>query len=267
MTRHALRTCISVDFDFFIYEDPSWDWGHSDALAHIDDLLWNARYQERDLHTETSILRHADFIPSRLVMRLQRLGFDLSYRPDRLVGVADSHGYIIPFIANGRLKRASEPVVDLVVNIDAHHDCWTFNGRVECDSWMTLLRHEWPRTRFVHLYPQWKSPELDGPAQRDATRLNEASPHNLDITTFAKWPGPRQPFDVTHVFVCRSSPWVPPHHDPDFLELVKSLASTGRAKELEKLTVREAPTVEEAAAMRQAHQDALRDLLSKVEGR
>lgn len=211
---------LSVDFDFFTREVASWDWGHRDD-ALMQTLVWKERYASRiDVYDETSIAKHADFLPSDLISELHRKGVVLfptdawtARAPlDRLV-VTDSHAEAYA------LFKETGPA-DALLHLDAHHDCWKYGmgNKVDCGNWLTaLLRLKaWRDTPVVHVYPKWKNQREDGPKRTS----------KVGSTLWSHWPGfvQRHKVNVRHIFLCRSGGWVAPHHDEDFLRMARGLA-------------------------------------------
>ena len=45
MSKHAKPIALSIDFDFFSYEDPMWDWGHRENSFFQGETMWWIRAQ------------------------------------------------------------------------------------------------------------------------------------------------------------------------------------------------------------------------------
>lgn len=213
---------LSIDFDFFVREDPLWDFGHHESMLH--QVLWPVRYRTTKLYEETELETFADFMPGQTLMALTNRNLHLKApgtgRADqnRRIGVADSHRHALEF-----LDRF--PPADRLISLDAHHDLFNDN-ELDCSNWLAHLMDRWQDTETTVVYPGWKEMELDGPPVR-----------SIQQTRWENWnpPGGR----IRHIFLCRSGAWVPPHHDKQFLELVKLLAPWGQIEELEPLLDRQ----------------------------
>jgi hypothetical protein len=203
---------LSIDFDFFIREDPMWDLGHSEWHPHIQHALWMSRYRSIPLHDETDPARFADFVPAAevLIRELAARGIRIP-SGIRSLRVAESHVEAKQFFCGQKIPA------DYLVNIDAHHDAFTTaEDELSCENWLAhtaaiVERRSWP-TRVIQVYPTWKNPRGDRRPMADIT--------------VEKWPTfaiPTGAF-VRNVFLCRSGGWVPPHHDPAFETLAVGLA-------------------------------------------
>jgi hypothetical protein len=222
---HRVMIALSIDFDWFIRDLPEWDFGHSERgmIARMQDVLWHSRYASFDLHAETDPARYADVHPLQFITALEARGMDLNHI-ERLV-VADSH------------RHAAEWADGQIVSIDAHHDLYKeVEDTVECDNWLVAAIDNGAQATVV--YPKWK-PIADDPVPvRPAQQIQWADWHP-------------EPVRVAQVFVCRSSSWVPPHHDALFEAFVNQWAERAeRVEVIAGLTRRTAPSVEVAAALR-----------------
>lgn len=250
---------LSIDFDFFVREDPMWDFGHQEGgplAAVFSNHIWPTRYAAVDLYTETDPQTYADFLPEHLVKRLAAKGLRFTGLTGRRLGVADSHRHAYEFFRNSKAHT--------LLNIDAHHDCWTgTNGlSVACDNWLTFLRHERRQRHYIQLYPKWKDPSNDGPPQ-PLIGSPVRKPAEVSIKQWADWPGfGNGQHVVGDIFICRSPVWVPPHHDAAFIALVEQfrIFTDGELTEIDNMRVRTAPTPEEAAAMREQQRAMLQQL-------
>lgn len=239
-----VRALLSIDFDFFIREDPLWDFGHSETLFGPHDLLgqavWMIRYRGVALHQETDPARHADFLPKEILGALAGKGVHLAEGTP--ITVADSHRHAF----DDFMEYAHSPP-DMVLNLDAHHDLYPADGRgVQCDNWATHLVDEWSEaTKFVQIYPRWKNVEVDQDPSRE-----------VSTTRWADWK-PEVPISVAGVFVARSGSWVPPHHDEGFFRMLEALETKGELSFVEEVAKRKAPSAEEAKAMREEYKKAM----------
>jgi len=223
-----VRTFLSFDFDFFTREDPMWDWGH-DENWHISlkEAIWYRRYAAIDLYKETNIMKYADFHPLGTYNRLHRLGYCVSKKTGVLVG--DSHTG-----AYHHFKKFDKP--ELILHFDAHHDCFK-REQLDCGSW---LYHLYPEVPVVWVVPKWK--EKDDLQKESIGRKNVRVITFEEIVTLGKCL-------ITSAFIARSSDWVPPHHDIDFMAMLAEIHLKGIEVTFDKVYERKFPTESEAKNM------------------
>lgn len=248
-----MTTDISIDFDFFTREQPEWDFGHrEDFRPAMQDTIWHTRYGLIDLYSETDIARYADLRPDKLFLELAKRGLDFREGEKRRVMCADSHEHAYDFFWRSKARR--------LVNIDAHHDCWTAtNGRrVKCDNWLTMLRYERANREYTSVYPKWKDIEADGPPQ-PLIGSPVRRPAGVRLVQWRNW-APVSDV-VGDIFICRSPAWVPPHHDTQFQRMCETfIALSGEVIEPVPMAFRTYPSPEEAAKLREEVAQQLRTL-------
>lgn len=210
-----LRIALSIDFDFWSYESPDWDWGHTENSAvYQSSAVWSLRYIHNDLEREASVDK-ADFYPLDILKELKAKG--LTLMDSAHVGFADSHKYAAKFFA----PHMSD--VDLIINIDAHHDCWPYeDGKLDCGNWLTSLGK-----KATWVYPKWKDPMMD---PDPVININSCSWKEFTMP---------DPNHVVAIFVCRSSAWVPPHFDNLYAKFAEKLSNTFYPVVLQGVTPRE----------------------------
>jgi hypothetical protein len=200
-----LRIGLSIDFDFFCYEDPAWDLGHNEDEHTSSNAVWMSRYLHIDLQKECDIASKADFEPIDVINRLDEKGIRILKNTP--LGVADSHKYAYKYFQDMGNN------LDLILNLDAHHDSWPMkdpdfdDSDVDCGNWVTAL--DLP-TIWVH--PNWADPKT--------------LPDPISVKQSYAW----KDFNFTDnnivmgIFLCRSSAWVPPHLDDEFGEMLHELS-------------------------------------------
>jgi hypothetical protein len=210
---------LSIDFDFFARELIEWDWGHGDT-ALFATMIWSARYASSvDVHAETDPAHWADFRPVDLIEVLERRGLRMAPPSDRpaMFWVSESHRALFT-------RLQGMPAPDVLLHMDAHHDCWPYPDRrepdgVSCGNWLTALlrRQQWRNVEVIYTRPSWKE---------ERERRCDGKLHTTKVreVVFSDWPGFEEPVQVRNIFLCRSAPWVPPHLDEQFLDLAAMLA-------------------------------------------
>ena len=191
-----MKIGLSIDFDFFCREKQDWDWIH--PLHKESYTTWLLRYLNIDLQKECDPHKYADFNPVNMKSILSENGFDFS---ESQYGVADNHVYAHSFFCHDKQIKT-------IINFDAHHDCWPiYKNKIDCSSWLTSLKN----VKAVSVYPKWKDPYADSEPDRD-----------VKIIKWKDFKNEKHKYKVLKTFICRSSPWVPPHLDSLFLKFVDS---------------------------------------------
>jgi hypothetical protein len=205
-----VKTIISVDFDFFVRENPLWDWGHSENNPIFINVAWQARYGTEDLYKECDIKKYADFDPCLLITELIKLGF--KFKSNFKLRIADSHRHCYEAIEEIGKSR--------VYNFDTHHDLWRENKKqIDCANWLWRAVED-GLVKYVHwIAPSWSEEFNNG----DEHWFNDEPEYRKFINGhyFKTFKLDKKPVEVDALFICRSSCWVPPHLDPDFLGMIK----------------------------------------------
>ena len=207
-----MKTLLSIDFDFFIREDPKWDFGHNEANEIFMNAAWLARYLSIDLYKETNIKRYADFNPKDIISKLKWLGFKLE---NPRVVIADSHKH-----AYNETKKLKEC---RIFNFDAHHDYWDDEQKVSCANWLLKSEFSHYTKELTWIPPSWlRKFDYELP---QSSRIETLFCDTLEENQFKN-------IKVDTIFLCRSGCWVPPHHDLEFFKMVKLLKSVSGGFEI-----------------------------------
>jgi hypothetical protein len=204
-----MKTVVSVDYDFFVRENPLWDWGHSEVNPIFASVAWIARYSGLDLYKETDIKKYADFQPENLAISLIDKGFSFQKHP-KLV-IADSHKELYRY-----LKRLGK---SRVYNFDAHHDLWRDNKEVDCGNWLFRATEDGYVKGIYWIAPSWSEEFNNG----DEYWFNGNKGYSQYINGHYYNKMPIYKEDIDLLFICRSSAWVPPHLDKSFIKMIKQV--------------------------------------------
>lgn len=182
------KVLVTVDFDYFVPEDPAWDMGHQETPLFLD-MIWQSRGALID---KMKCDGNQEGFWDRIGLR----GFPKVF-------VTDSHTY--------GFHVANRVGADHVVMVDTHHDCWSIRKgeTFGCDNWLrTWLRQNRRRTALWHrpLHSQFAMPER-------CSRLELSGADEVRV----------EPADVVGIHICRSGCWVPPWLDEDFIKFVNDL--------------------------------------------
>jgi hypothetical protein len=180
-------TVLSIDWDFFIPEDPVWDIGHNESLMYLK-MLWMHRIYLKDKIKTNGLLKNFWKKP-------------LFKGKNPLLFVSDSHAFVQTVISTMGAKR--------VVLLDAHHDCWpkTDGKNIYCHDWGTHFRDQGGDLTWV--YPEDRF-------HKDMSVWNK--PKNLKAIPSSKM---TEVDNVIAIHICRSGCWTPPWLDKKFRSFVR----------------------------------------------
>ena len=193
---------LSIDFDYFCYEDPIWDWGHNEENDLFRKYAWIARYlyHQEDLQ-KIITLDEADFQPCDILERLS--GYNIQNQAKTLT-VVNSHALAGIVLANSS--------ADTLLSFDAHIDYWPREGDlINCANWMRFVTYE----TILNVIPSFVSYK-DYSHRPENSRSGHITQIFGDISKYKE-------YKLNNIFVCKSSDWVPPHMDRYFIEMVQFL--------------------------------------------
>jgi hypothetical protein len=211
-----LKLGLSIDFDYWSFEDPAWDFGHSEVNPLFKtSSMWAVRYLHIDLIKETA-LDKTDFHPNEIIKQLKLKGLNIVN--GITLAMADSHRHAYDFFS----KNGAE--IDAILHIDAHHDCWPYEekNKPDCGNWLTALGKE-----VNWIIPKWKNIEADAAPSISINKYLWDS-FQLDI-----------PNVIVAAFICRSSAWVPPHLDEVYAEFAETMSENFYPQVIESVVPRE----------------------------
>lgn len=193
-----MKTILTIDFDFFVPEDPLWDLGHNESIFFINHI-WQIRANLMDVLKTNGAEK--DF--------WKRLQECFEFKTDTI------------YLSESHLEAFHlTPPVGQIINIDRHHDVWEAKGnRVQCDTWAfqaMRLRHA-QGMKWVHPTDGHFAGVEDYLAVVPEDFRDRVEPMTLDAM-LERMKGTR--IDTVHV--CRSGAWTPPWLDKDFDEFLSS---------------------------------------------
>ena len=221
---------LSIDLDFFSFEDPYWDLAHREGM--LPEVLWAIRLMSTamsgiNLVKETSFDK-ADFHPLKTLEVLREAGWQVS--SDCKISLSDSHMYAFP--AWDSLTNCR------IVNFDAHHDLgyasrqdmrkrWK-SKRIQCEDWLWFYLRRHVHTDAVNIFPSWKPggdwpdhPHWDGSSVGRRVRGAQFSHELLEALAG----------EVVAIHIARSDAWLPPWHDWVVPAMVGDMARESRWQE------------------------------------
>jgi len=221
---------LSIDWDYFVEEDPMLDFGHRESMMFLHDM-WNIRRIQTVINSKGKIVTK----DGKAVTQEKDLTKMLPYRGsfwDILalpclrnryqIAVAESHVAILQLLKD---KKDLE-----IINIDAHHDIHYGNpasefsvtaknnvNEAECGNWGSYLVNKGLVKKWVQIYPEWRK-KFPEPYDEIDKWMREVG--KLHFWGFVG----EKPRDVIRwgivdlVFICRSGCWTPPEYDEKFNE-------------------------------------------------
>jgi hypothetical protein len=262
---------ISIDFDYFVRELIEWDWGHGEGIRMFLTEIWPIRYRQIDLWRECNPVVYADVMPDEFGAQLSDQG--LSLQRMRHLGYAESHKWALPFL----LDKSSKVPADVMINFDAHHDCYTDFRAVmpdseaakpSCENWVQHYLDVRPSTKVMWVVPKWRIDAIGNDMRKvERCRKSPITKRKPEVTTLDKLSFNRD--RVRNVFICRSGAWVPPHLDPLFILLLRSFGNrVGKVSYLGDRIVDRSPyalTSEEVDKSREEYQKLLEGMRTKAD--
>jgi hypothetical protein len=186
---------LSIDTDYFSYEDPSWDWGHNESNPIFSTpLIWYTRHalQDQDLFEKCNV-KHADVHPSDLFEELE--GFGFKFHRKTKIGCGWSHKFAYDFFKKYKPEH--------IINIDAHPDLWEYDI-IDCATWGYHLKKE------LGIKYTWIAPKY---TKSENTKKYKPRYWNSRLNKLGG--------EVGAVYICQSPAWVPPFNDTYFLDLLQ----------------------------------------------
>ena len=242
---------VSIDFDFFIENDPMLDMGHREEGIFLN-TMW--------------AIRQAEWMAIR--GKTAREMMPMRERPEDFVGqlralldipfglpafAAESHAMLPKALDMAGIARCD------IVNFDAHHDIAygqcpkNLREKYDCGSWAGHLLDTGRVRNYTQVYPDWRIvwPELDKETQLMMAAQWEARfcywrYFSADLvggrSVFAK-----RKLDIAAVFICRSGCWTPPCYDKDFSLLCRMFGIEPLAERAEPDIVEHMAAIKEIA--------------------
>ena len=190
---------LSIDFDYFqdgTKEQLSMYPDGIDLPPELSDIVWAGKYfyygeKLRKVSINTRLYQE--------IIRILR-----RQRKDIPVMITNSHVKCYNFILG-----QSETNVNLT-NVDLHHDFFNDNKRLDCGNWIGKLK-EYIVVDSIRWICREISLDVYGFTRYEEGKL---MPICIGLDTIRA-----ENFDL--LFICRSDPWVPPHLDEYFNDLLK----------------------------------------------
>jgi hypothetical protein len=197
-----MNRIVSIDWRFFVKEDPALGWEHKeDESFLVDD--WEKRRHKvlpSDPKNGLTVTERVDLTkvvpfvgdPVGIVQFIVNIS-----RLNRLL-IAESHSKILDGLDG---KRDLE-----IFNFDAHHD-------LDKGEWGHRLITEGRVVSWTQIYPSWRREFPDTPAPECGAIFTDVFPRLKPASV------------IDMIFLCRSGHYTPPEYDAEFNKLVRVLSS------------------------------------------
>lgn len=240
-----MKIALSIDLDYFCRELPEWDWGHSEDMLMMNDIIWVARYHSMlDVLSETNVNKYADCMPDDLLYRLRGYGCNFSKRTK--LGIGWSHKFAYNFFNSINF--------DALINVDAHHDL--FDGaQLNCGNWVEKLR-DIKAFQYTWVYPKWLPTHY--------VKRHKNIQHTIQLKSVKRVI--QSDNMIVGIYIAQSPAWVPPYMDKYIDHIVKSsLYITGKLKfdVDDTIMMRKQYTTSEIQKMHQTTVEAIRSFSGK----
>lgn len=224
-------TLISIDWDFFMYNGKHagdwvlYDWGTShDLPPSIQEVIWVTRahsFIAQGLSFESEVA----IDPTRGCTSIADFAKKMHKTYDTQGGISrylNSHGDFFRHIEDlsGIIEQPMR-----IINFDAHADLgYNDDDELDCGSWALIALELGYIDEYIQVYPDWLGlAELEGAKLKKRIRLR---PHlsKIKFTTWSEWTKEETCLTRTPMtYIAHSTPWTPPHLDPELAELIRLL--------------------------------------------
>lgn len=226
---------LSLDFDFWVRDDPNYDFGHNEDLR-INHILWSIRASQflargKDIEKIVRI-EPSEISPQNFYTHLVKKHVDIT---ESEILSTDSHARIVDFLKSHKKIN--------LVHIDAHHDFGYSDqqDRINCGNWVQFLVNQKKISKIHLIYPKWRDGYLlDFDLNPEVKlRIEEWRKKYKIPVTISFGLENLNPFKVNKFFMCRSGAWVPPWLDLHFFNILsKCSAHCKKTFSLQNLEVR-----------------------------
>lgn len=213
---------LSIDFDYFVdatieerielFPD-----GNDDLPPELNTYVWVTHYAEEIYNPRMSRLKSIGVREAEL-NQLKECIADWGCQAGA-IAIQESHKYILGYIENLLNRTICDSVS--ILHIDHHTDCYDIGEELNCGNWLNCLDREIVRYDGGMEVTWVRNKDSD-------TEYSGAIRHRITDTcgNFDIYEDTKQFFRgeaPDFIFLCKSSPWTPPHLDDYFDQLAKVL--------------------------------------------
>jgi hypothetical protein len=214
---------LSIDFDYFVdatigeraelFPD-----ANDNLPAELGAYIWATHYAEESINPHKRPLKDIDVRREELSQLMECIcdwGHDIGW-----IAICESHKHILGYIETLLGKYGNWHAIQLL-HIDHHTDCYDIGNELNCGNWLNCL------DRLIIRYGGGMKVTWVGNVDSDNDTTG-AIKHRI-IDRCGKWDMLKDTKDFfsgeapDFIFLCKSSPWTPPHLDDYFDSIAKLL--------------------------------------------
>ena len=217
-----MKRILSIDWDFFIKEDPMLDMGHRE-----DGFFLNGMWEIREATWHEPVEKTLPMVEKPLVVALV-LRDRFSVNEHTQAATAESHAPIFDWAK----KIAGDDKLE-IINVDAHHDISykTGFGVADCGNWAGRLMAEGVLKNYTIIYPDWRVKHPETSKMADLLKIPPKKLLvNISVWYWQDWVDQnRKVKPIDGIYVCRSGCWTPPCYDEKFNDFCKVMTGIPKA--------------------------------------
>jgi hypothetical protein len=204
-SKKPIMNVLSVDWDYFVDATRSqrgWIFpdGRDNLNPWLQNFLWAGKYAYEGSRVESV------GIDKQAVECMENV-LTKNTKKSTPVAIAESHESLYYFL------KDINAIKYRIYNVDFHHDIYPVKGCVNCGNWFRFLIDEHRVEKSVWIKRADSEGEKSDDGEDTMARTLDMETEDLSILADVK-------FDV--IFICKSSPWSPPHLDGYFYRMALS---------------------------------------------
>lgn len=221
------RTLLTIDWDFFVPENPQWDWGHPVQDAVVTHMLWQARCsafacQSQNLQQLLTTNGLEKEFWSAILPRVSMTA------ASTVLTVSEDHSVAFELAITANARH--------VLSFDAHCDLGYNSAlapEIKIDNWLAhwLLADPRNTATIVLSDTSVELKHLDILHESTKARLGVAVLKRIKFRSWTEWLATtKTTWALSAIHVCRSPEWTPPWTDKALNNFLAMLGANGLAE-------------------------------------
>lgn len=216
------KTFLTIDWDFFVPEDGTWDFGHPVKDPVVTQMLWVSRAQgwaARGLNLQKEMVTSGveKIFWQRMLTRVAHIPTGITFT------ASDSHAAAYELAMQCDAKH--------VLSFDAHSDLGyhdTLPKTINVEDWLAhwLIASEGRATIVLSLASR-ELPDVKRLRQDAKARLGDSVMKRVRILSWEDFLNSKFSWGICGVHACRSPEWTPPWLDLQFNDFCGVLGNPG----------------------------------------
>jgi len=200
---------LDIDFDFFVKETVFHDFAYQESKLFMQ-AIWGIRFMSaysNPCGEPVDLTR--EFILDNEAMN-EILDFVKKCSCVKNWAVSDIHLFAYKYIENYSVHSSLNRVnrADGIVHIDRHSDYDTLRDEINAGNWLRYIKENVNREIPIYWIPQSKNDlYVDKESVRKAMKIK----NRIFLKSL-------NPLNIEHIYLCRSSAWVPPWLDSAYFK-------------------------------------------------